>query len=149
VGAKPILVATLLLTLVATRLLASDLDQLLTGYKGYGLPLPPDDANLVRFESGGRYFINDVLMPPTSSLGFLLRAATKDRPALLLVGTQHIELESGHAVEFVEPSADIAKTVDFGWSGPATFELNDGLDPPKKYLLETPMSHKRAEFKKG
>jgi hypothetical protein len=32
-------------------------DQLLADYRGYGLPLPPENAKLVRFESGGRYIL--------------------------------------------------------------------------------------------
>ena len=125
--AKPILVAALLLTVVASRLFASDLDQLLADYRGYGLRLPPVDAKLVRFESGGRFILNDKLMPPTYSLGFLLRARTKDSPALLLVGTREIQLEPSKAVEFVEPKPELVKSIEFQRWGQATFELNDGL----------------------
>ena len=64
------------------EIIENSLDQLLADYRGYGLPLPPEDAKLVRFESGGRYILNGKLMPPTYFLGFLLRPATKDKPAL-------------------------------------------------------------------
>jgi hypothetical protein len=70
------------------------LDQLLAEYRSYGLPLPPVDAKLVRFESGGRYVLNGKLMPPTYFVGFLLRPGTKDKPALVLVGTQEISMEA-------------------------------------------------------
>jgi hypothetical protein len=51
------------------EVIESGLDQLLLDYRGYGLPVPPDEAKLVRFESGGRYILNDKLMPPTYFLG--------------------------------------------------------------------------------
>ena len=81
----------------------------------------------MRFESGGRYILNDELMPPTYSLGFLLRPGTKDSPALLLVGTQEIHLNPSKAVEFVEPKPELVKSIELQWWGQATFELNDGL----------------------
>src|SRR6516165_5421843 len=71
----------------------ADFAQLLADYRAFGLPLPPDNAKLVRFESGGRYILNSKLMPPTYFLGFLLRSATKENPALLLVGTQEMPFE--------------------------------------------------------
>lgn len=122
--AKPILVAALLLAL-ASQLFASDLDQLLTEYRGYDMPLPPADAKLVRFESGGRYILNGKLMPPTYCLGFLLRRGTKDSPSHLLVGTQKVSLESFKTVELIEPKPEIVRSVNFRRQ--ATFELNDGL----------------------
>jgi hypothetical protein len=109
------------------EVIESGLDQLLLDYRGYGLPLPPDDAKLVRFESGGRYILNDKLMPPTYFLGFLLRPGIKDRPALLLVGTQEIQLESFKTIEFVEAKPELVKSLDPQWRGQATFEMNAGL----------------------
>ncbi len=103
------------------------LDQFLADYRGYGLPLPPDDAKLVRFESGGRYILNDKLMPPTYYVGFLLQARSKDKPALLLVGTQEITLDSSKTIEFVEPKRDLLKSIDLSWWEPVPFKSNAGL----------------------
>lgn len=114
----------------ATRLveiIENSLDQLLADYRHYGLPLPPEEAKLVRFESGGGYIINDKLMPPSYFLGFLLRPATKDHPALLLVGTQEINVESFKTIEVVEPKAELVKRIDLRFWEHATFESNAGL----------------------
>jgi hypothetical protein len=100
-----------------------DFDQLLADYLGYGLPLPPKDARLVRFESGGRYVSIDKLMPPTYSLGFLLRPATRDKPALLFVGTQEVSLAAHKTIEFVEPERELVKRTRSFW-GPSPFEMN-------------------------
>jgi hypothetical protein len=109
------------------KVMENGLDQLLADYRGYGLPLPPADAKLVRFESGGRYILNDKLMPPTCFLGFLLRPGARDRPALLLVGTQEFRLDPFKTVEVVEPGPQLVKGIDLAWWGQATFDMNAGL----------------------
>jgi hypothetical protein len=109
------------------EVIENSFEQLLADYRGYGLPLPPEDAKLVKFESGGRYILNDKLMPPTYFLGFLLKSGDKDKPARLLVGTQEFDLESHKTVEVVEPKADLVKGIDPRWWGRSTFELNSGL----------------------
>jgi hypothetical protein len=101
--------------------------QLLTDYRSYDLPLPPEKAELVRFESGGRYVLNDKLMPPTYFLGFLLQPGTKENPPLLLVGTQEVRLDARKTVEVVEPKPELVKGLDVQWYGGATFEENAGL----------------------
>jgi hypothetical protein len=114
----------------ATRLveiIENSLYQLLADYRGYGLPLPPDDAKLVRFESGGSTVINGKLTPPSYFLGFLLRAATTDNPGLLLVGTQERRLHLSEAVEVVEPTPELLKDIEFSWWGQSTFDMNFGL----------------------
>src|SRR5205807_7141528 len=115
----------------ATRLVEAiekGFDQLLADYRGYGLPLPPKNAKLVRFEAGGRYILNDKLMPPTYFLGFLLQPGTKDKPPLLLVGTQEICLDAHKTVEIVEiVEPKLVKSIDLRWWEPSTFELNAGL----------------------
>ncbi len=103
------------------------LDQLLAGYRGYGLPLPPKNAKLVRFESGGRYILNDKLMPSTWFLGFLLQTGIKDKPALLLVGTQEFRLDAHKTVEVVEPKTELVKSIALRWWGASTFDMNAGL----------------------
>ncbi len=102
-------------------------DQLLEDYRGYGLPIPPADAKLVRFESGGRYILNDKLMPPTYFIGFLLRPGTKEKETLLLVGTQETRLDAFKTVEVVEPNAELIKSIELNWWGQSNFDLNVGL----------------------
>jgi hypothetical protein len=102
-------------------------DSLLADYRGYGLPLPPADAKLVRFESGGRYVLNDKLMPPTYFLGFLLRPGTKKDPPVLLVGTDEVRLEPYQTVEVVQPTPELVKGLDLRWWGRSPFEPNAGL----------------------
>lgn len=81
----------------------------------------------MRFESGGRYILNDKLMPPTYFLGFLLKPRTKDNLPLLLIGMQELHLEAYKAVEVVEPKPELVKSIDLGWWGESTFQLNAGL----------------------
>ena len=109
------------------EIIENSLEQLLADYRGYGLPLPPDDAKLVRFESGGRGIVNGKLTPPTYFLGFLLRPGTKDKPALLLVGTREIRLNSSETVEAVDPKQELVNNIDLGYWEQATFESNAGL----------------------
>jgi hypothetical protein len=109
------------------EIIENSLDTLLADYRAYGLPLPPDDAKLVRFESGGRYILNGKLMPPTYFLGFLLRPGAKDKPALLLVGTQEIRIASNETVEVVEPKPALVRNIDLAYWEQATFTSNAGL----------------------
>src|SRR5262249_34044683 len=53
--------------------LENSLEQLLADYRGYGLPLPPADAKLVRFDPGVSYPVNGKPMPPTYFVGFLVQ----------------------------------------------------------------------------
>jgi hypothetical protein len=108
-------------------IIENSLDQLLEDYLAYGLPLPPKDAKLVRFESCERYMIGDKLMPPTHFLGFLLRPGLKDQPALLLVGTQELRLDDSKKVEIVEPSPKLVKRDDLLLCTECSFEANEGL----------------------
>jgi hypothetical protein len=109
----------------AARLVATiekSMDQLVEDYRGYGLPFPPKDAKLVKYESGGRYIVIDKLMPPTYFLGFLLQPPTNDKPALLLVGTQEFRLEKNTPFFVVEPNPELVKDIEIGIIG-----LNSGL----------------------
>src|SRR5439155_2822768 len=90
----------------------SSLDQLLADYRAYGLPLPPDRAKLVRFESGRRQVLNDKADATTYFLGFLLPPGTKDNADLLLVGTEEIRVSSLKNVEVVGPKAELVKSID-------------------------------------
>ena len=65
------------------------LDELLALYRTYGLPLPTNEAKLVRFESGWRTYLGrGKKETPLDYLGFLLKPATANHPAVALVGTQ-------------------------------------------------------------
>lgn len=68
--------------------------ELLALYRTYELPLPPDGAALVRFESGWRSVDGNGKETPLDYLGFLIKPATADRPAVALVGTREIPLKS-------------------------------------------------------
>jgi hypothetical protein len=109
------------------EIIENGFDQLLADYRAYGLPLPPPGSQLIRFESGGRYILNDKLTPPTYFLGFLLQPGAKGKPPLLLVGTQEIRLDLQTSVEAIEPKPEIARDIDPQWWGRSTFELNAGL----------------------
>jgi hypothetical protein len=109
------------------EIIERSLDQLLADYQAYGLPLPPKDAKLVRFESGGRYILNGKLMPPEYFLGFLLAPGSKDKPAVLLVGTQELRLEPRTSFEVVEPKPELVKKIKMRYWERATFESNAGL----------------------
>ncbi len=91
------------------QILENSLDQLLVDYRAYGLPLPPANAKLVRFESGGGGTVNGQRMPPTYMLGFLLESASKDKPALLFVGTQQHRCYYCTQADVVEPNRAAAK----------------------------------------
>lgn len=103
------------------------LDLLLADYRSYGLPLPPENAKLVRFDSGVREYHGFTLMPRTYFLGFLLCPGNKDNPPLLLVGTQEYRLESHERVEFPEPKPELVKSIYGGWCCGPTFLLNTWL----------------------
>jgi hypothetical protein len=65
------------------------LDQLLAAYLKYGLPLPPKDAPLVRYETGETTDEKDE-RKPLISLGFLTKAAGPQTQAEFLIGTRRI-----------------------------------------------------------
>jgi hypothetical protein len=76
----------------------NSLEQLLEDYKSYGLPLPPKDAPLVRFVSGGGGKVNGVVQPLEYSLGFLLKPGAKRESADILFGTRSYQPGSNSPV---------------------------------------------------
>jgi hypothetical protein len=110
------------------EIIENSLDTLLADYRGYGLPLPPDDAKLVRFEYGGQY-VNGIPTPTTYFLGFQLRPGSKEKPPLLLIGTleRYLTVAETKTVEVVEPKAELVKSLDLDWWGQSTFDVNAGL----------------------
>jgi hypothetical protein len=109
------------------EVIENTLEYSLAEYRRYGLPLPPADAPLVRFESGGRHVLNGKLMPPTYLLGFMLRRGTKEAPPVLLVGTEEVALRAYQTIEIVKPTPELVKGLDLGWWRPSTFRSNAGL----------------------
>jgi hypothetical protein len=65
------------------------LDELLVEYRLQGLPLPPRNARLVRYQATSEYLLNDKVVPPSDSLAFLVREGKK---VWLLHGTQTLPL---------------------------------------------------------
>jgi hypothetical protein len=68
--------------------------------------------------------LNGKLTPPTYFVGFVLRPATKDRPARVLAGTQEGFLGS---FQPVAPTPKLVKGLELQLSGAATFEMHEGL----------------------
>jgi hypothetical protein len=62
------------------------LEQLVIDYRALGLPLPPKDAKLVRYEAGGGGLVNGKVQPKWYGLAFLLKSGTKTESATLLRG---------------------------------------------------------------
>jgi hypothetical protein len=86
------------------------LGELLALYRGYDLPLPPDWARLVRFESGWRSVDETGKETPLDYLGFLIKPATANHPAVALVGTREMTLKpTGLKIRPVDPSPALAK----------------------------------------
>src|SRR5436305_253253 len=88
------------------------LDELLKQYQALGLPLPPKEAKLVRYEAGGGGIVNDVVQPKYYGLAFELKPETKTENTLILRGTQELRPDwSPHSQE-VKPAPPAAKEVD-------------------------------------
>ncbi len=103
------------------------LEEILKTYRQLGLPLPPADAPLVRLETGRRTCETSGKETPLYALGFLLRAATPEKPPLLLVGTQEYEPhERNLKITPVEPEAAFANEVQAEWRN-SVFHINAGL----------------------
>lgn len=103
----------------------ADLDGLVALYKKYELPLPPADAPLLKIgsvdeESAGENADAEF------RIGFLLRPAHSDRPAVALVGTEEYQpAEEGEAFATIEPDAVKAEKIRLG--SRSTFEVNAAL----------------------
>lgn len=89
------LVMASLLTLTGLAFLSSSaraeplasLDDLLKEYRALGLPLPPKEAKLVRYEAGGGGIVNGEVQPTDYALAFLITQGEKSKRPVLLVGT--------------------------------------------------------------
>ena len=106
----------------------NSLDQLLADYHRFGLPLPPEDAPLVRFEERPSYMLEagdgkghteTITVPPTYGLGFLVEPAGWLRPAKLLYATETLDRET---IQVGPPLAPQQLTADYlkaNHSGPS------------------------------
>ncbi|MHC4573245.1 MAG: hypothetical protein ACYS76_03810 [Planctomycetota bacterium] len=100
---------------------------LLTTYRAYGLPLPPDDARLVIYDKGLSYARLDGKEHTYKYLAFLLEQGSSSEPDLLLVGPFVHRIERGRGkVTFVGPNRRAARDIRAQWYEPV-FELNTGL----------------------
>ena len=81
----------------------------------------------MKFVSGGGGIVDDEVTPLTYFLGFILQPGTKDKPPLLLVGTQEHRLDPNTKYQIVEPKPEIVKQIDPRWHWHSTFETNAGL----------------------
>jgi hypothetical protein len=103
------------------------LDALLVTYREYGLPLPPEDAKLVRVVSGWTYEGPGRDSTPRYALGFQLPPQAAPGPCRLLVGTEVYEADPGREkVEAVRPDAADLTAFDPCWAR-TPFEVNAGL----------------------
>jgi hypothetical protein len=84
----------------------TNLDELLTLYRKLDLPLPPPEAKLVSYESGGAYIINKEVQPPSRSLAFRIKHVTKPGSVELLTGASHNWKPSEEERDIREVAAD-------------------------------------------
>ncbi len=88
------------------------LDNLLAVYREYGLPFPPERAQLVRWGSVEGGLVNGKLQPVTFSLSFILKAGTEECPPILLDGTWKLEMSYNPKVILFDPAKASVKDVD-------------------------------------
>ncbi len=116
-----------------------DLDELLTLYKDYGLPLPPDAARLVRFPNGTSTQDDSGKHIPFYALGFWLNpTATKELPEIL-VGPVHFRYASDvwrDPPQRVDPKSVSLDHVEPGW--------RTALDPLNAALATLIQCHARG-----
>jgi len=109
-----------------SALRAQSLDELLADYVRFGLPLPPKDTPLVAVTSGWQSVAPDGKETPHVHLAFLLRPATDQKPAVVLVGTEEHELPREGTLKRVSPDDIDVAQYKIEWRN-STFEINGGL----------------------
>jgi hypothetical protein len=124
-------------TEVAEAIEAS-LDQLLTDYRSYGFPLPPKDAVLVRYQSGGGNLQLGKVQPKEYSLAFLIKRGSATEPWILMQGTSEWETEWDPHAEEVKPDPEVVKDLDVrGYRLKFAIQCHSrGWDKLAEYLLE-------------
>jgi hypothetical protein len=103
-------------TNIAT-VIESTLDQLLLDYRSLGLPMPPADAPLVRYEADGVSLINGKVQPISYLLAFLLQAGNDTQPWVLLQGAFERQTAWDPKARDVKPEPDAVKDLGVGGDG--------------------------------
>jgi len=109
------------------EVLENRLDCLLCEYRDYGLPLPPQNAELVKFESAWSIAGEGGKNIPIYNIGFVIRPAKDNRQVRLLVGTQEVELDGRSAKpQSLDPAMATSAGID-PCSRHQTLWMNAGL----------------------
>jgi hypothetical protein len=114
-------------------------DALLASYRGYGLPLPPAGARLVRYKAGGGSIVNRKVQPIIYGLAFEIKPATRTEGPCLLRGTQRRSPRWDWHLRPVAPEPDAVKDVTVGGEDGLALALQchaRGWDRLARYLLE-------------
>ncbi len=103
------------------------LGELLQDYQSYGLPLPPENADLVKLKSDWRHVDLDGKETPIYLLGFLIKPGG-GKPVSLMVGTQEYlpKNDDWEVIIGDPPNRGIVGRVEAEWSG-SKFPINAGL----------------------
>jgi hypothetical protein len=90
----------------------ASLDELLKAYRSFGLPLPPKEAKLVRYKSGGGGLVNGEVQPKRYGLAFLLEPGTSTKRPTFLLGVLKWQPHWDPHPQEVNPAPDAVKDVD-------------------------------------
>ncbi len=105
---------------------AQSLKELLADYKKYELPLPPEDSELVAIPSGRASIARDGTETAHVHLAFVLKRATDQAPAVLLVGTEEFEVPTHLAVQPLDIADVDSRHCHAEWHTTG-FSINSGL----------------------
>jgi hypothetical protein len=89
------------------------LNNLLKEYETLGLPLPPKDAKLLRYEAGGGFIYNGKLKPKTYSLAFEIKPGTKTDRSTVLIGIHEAQIRWDPREQAVKPEPAAIKDLEF------------------------------------
>lgn len=93
--------------------LKQELDTLLAAYKAYGLPLPPEDAIMVRYRFQASWTTAAGTKPDaTHGLAFLLKPAKQREESDVLAGLWRSPKSSYEKLEVVEAKPELLKRID-------------------------------------
>ena len=105
------------------------MDELLRLYREFGLPLPPDNAPLVRTPTGWSQQLAPGKNVPIFTLGFLLKPAAGGKPAEILIGplrtARELPREDGNPTP-VNPAEVAIEKLSFD-APDSTFPLDTAL----------------------
>lgn len=115
------------------------LDELLKEYQELGLPMPPNEAKLVRYESGGGGIVNRVVQPKTYSMAFEFKREGKTSQPVLWTGTHEWQSDRNVHVQELEPKPEAVKELELGPNDDLVMAIQchaRGWDKLAGYLLE-------------